>query len=229
MESQRLAAEEAKNVQAVQDVQRLRRLEASRAALLDPNVSRLSIDDQAVLKEHAVKLKLPPEAYLNRCEQKLKNLTTSKMLPEKLMKVVEELLLYPLGSDRALLEQMRPEDRLMRTQFMMHDAATTACKQVSDGLPVNKMLQKIHEAYKDYLDTIVLLSAAENWEREKLQQLKSDALEAVRSANASLKKMEKEMKGRAAQRRLDRKAATLTKLDREAAEAQRDQEFRRPF
>ena len=52
------------------------------------------------LKEHAVKLKLPPEAYLNCCEQKLKNLTTSKMQPEKLMKVVEELLLYPPGLDR---------------------------------------------------------------------------------------------------------------------------------
>ena len=204
-------------MRAVQDGQRLRRLEACRAALLDPSVSPLSVDDQAALKEHAVKLKLPPEAYLNRCEQKLKNLTTSKMLPEKLMKVVEELLLYPPGPDRALLEQMRPEDRLMRTQFMLRDAVTTACKQVSDGLSVNKMLQKIHEAYKDYLDTIVLLSAAENWERERLQQLKSDALEAVRSAKASLKKMEKEMKGRAAQRRLDRKAATLTKLDQVAA------------
>ena len=116
VERQRLAAEEAKNVRAVQDAQRLRRLEACRAALLDPSVSPLSVDDQAALKEHAVKLKLPPEAYLNRCEQKLKNLTTSKMLPEKLMKVVEELLLYPPGPDRALLEQMRPEDRLMRTQ-----------------------------------------------------------------------------------------------------------------
>ena len=207
----------------MQDAQRLRRLEACRAALLDPNVSPLSVDDQAVLKEHAVKLKLPPEAYLNRCEQKLKNLTTSKMSPEKLMKVVEDLLLYPPGPDLALLEQMRPEDRLVRTQFMLRDAVATACEQVSDGLSVSKMLQKIHEAYKDYLDTIVLLSAAENWEREKLQQLKSEAMEAVRSAKANLKKMEKEMKGRAAQRRLDRKAATLSKLDKEAAEAQREQ------
>ena len=120
-ERQWLAAEEAKNVRAVQDALRLRRLEACRAALLDHNLSPLSIDDQVALKELAVKLKLPPEAYLNRGEQKLKNLTTSKMLPEKLMKVVEELLLYPPGPDRALLEQMRPEDRLMRTQFMLHD------------------------------------------------------------------------------------------------------------
>ena len=47
------------------------------------------------------------------------------------------------------MEQMRPEDRLMRTQFMLRDAATTACEQVSDGLSVNKMLQKLQEAYKD--------------------------------------------------------------------------------
>ena len=73
------------------------------------------------------------------------------------------------------------------------------------------------------MDTITLLAAAENWEREKLQQLKSNAQEAVRTAKAGLKRMEKEMKGRAAQRRLDRKAATLTKLEWEAAEAQRDQ------
>ena len=70
----------------MQDAQRLRRLEVCRAALLECNVSPLSIEDQVVLKEHAVKMKLPPEAYLNRCEQKLKNLTTSKMLPEKLMR-----------------------------------------------------------------------------------------------------------------------------------------------
>ena len=222
-ERQRLAAEEAKNVQAVQDAQRLCRLEACRAALLDHKLSPLSIDDQVALKEHAVKMKLPPEAYLNHCEQKLKNLTTSKMQPEKLMKVVEELLLYPPGPDWALLEQMRPEDRLMRTQFMLRNAATTACEQVSDGLSVNKMLQKLQEAYKDYVDTITLLAAAENWEQEKLQQLKSDAQEAVRMAKAGLKRMEKEMKGRAAQWRLDRKAATLTKLEWEAAEAQRDQ------
>ena len=111
-ERQRLAAEEAKNVRAVQDAQRLCCLEACRAALLDHKLLPLSIDDQVALKEHAVKMKLPPEAYLNRCEQKLKNLTTSKMQPEKLMKVVKELLLYPPGPDRALLEQMRPEDRL---------------------------------------------------------------------------------------------------------------------
>ena len=41
-------------------------------------------------------------------------------------------------------------------------------------------------------------------------------MEAVRTAKADLKKLEKEMKGRAAQQRLDRKAATLSKLDREA-------------
>ena len=45
VERQRLAAEEAKNVRAVQDAQRLRRLEACRAALLDPTVSPLSSDD----------------------------------------------------------------------------------------------------------------------------------------------------------------------------------------
>ena len=44
-ERQRLAAEEAKNVWAVQDAQRLRRLEACWAALLDHNLSPLSIDD----------------------------------------------------------------------------------------------------------------------------------------------------------------------------------------
>ena len=73
----------------------------------------------------------------------------------------------------------------MRTQFMLVDAATTACEQVSDRLSVNKMLQKIQEAYKDYVDTITMLAAAENWEREKLQMLKSDAQEAVRSAKPS--------------------------------------------
>ena len=88
---------------------------------------------------------------------------------------------------------------------------------------MNKMLQKLQEAYKDYVDTIALLAAAENWKWEKLQQLKSDAQEAVRTAKAGLKRMEKEMKGRAAQRKLDRRAATLSKLQREAAEAQRDQ------
>ena len=45
----------------------------------------------------------------------------------------------------------------------------------------------------------------------------------VRTAKADLNRMEKEMKGRAAQRKLDRKAAMLSKLQREAAEAQRDQ------
>ena len=49
------------------------------------------------LKEHAVTLKLPLEAYLNRCEQKLKNLTTSKMQPEKLMKVVKGATALPAG------------------------------------------------------------------------------------------------------------------------------------
>ena len=142
-ERSRLAAEEAKNLRAVQDAQRLRRLEACRAMLLDHKLSPLSIDDQVALKEQAVKMKLPPEAYLNCCEQKLKNLTTFKMQPEKLMKVVEELLLYPPGPDRTLLEQMRPEDCLRRTQFMLHDAAMSPCKQVSDGLTVNKVLQKL--------------------------------------------------------------------------------------
>ena len=52
---------------------------------MDPKLSLLSADDQAALREHAIKLKLPPEAYLNRCEQKLKNLITSMMLPEKLL------------------------------------------------------------------------------------------------------------------------------------------------
>ena len=53
---------------------------AYRAVLLDHKISSLSTDDQVALKEHAVKLKLPPEAYLNRYEQKLRNLITSKML-----------------------------------------------------------------------------------------------------------------------------------------------------
>ena len=48
------------------------------------------------------------------------------------------------------MEQMCPEDRLMRTQFMLRNAATTACEQVSDGLSVNKMLQKLQETYKAY-------------------------------------------------------------------------------
>ena len=121
------------------------------------------------------------------------------------------------------MEQMRPEDHLVRMRFMLSNAASTACEQVSDGLSVNKILQKLQEAYKDYVDTITLLATTENWEREKLQELKSEAQEAVRTAKAGLKRMEKEMKGYAAQRRLDRKAATLTKLEREAVEAQRDQ------
>ena len=204
----------------MQDAQRLRPPEACRAALLDHKLSPLRIDDQVVLKEHAVKMKLPPEAYLNRCEQKLKNLTTSKMQPEKLMKVVKELLLYPPGPGQALLEQMRPEDRLRWTQFMLQDTATTACEQVSDGLTVNKVLQKLQEAYKDYVDTITLLVDAEGWEGEKLQELKSGAQDMVRTAKADLKRMEKEMKGCAAQRKLDRRAATLSKLQRETAEAQ---------
>ena len=106
---------------------------------------------------------------------------------------------------------------------MLRDAATTACEQVSDGLSVNKMLQKLQEVYKDYVDTITLLADTENWEQEKLQELKSEAQDALRTAKANLKRMEKEMKGCAAQRRLDRKVATLTKLQWEAAEAQQDQ------
>ena len=99
-------------MRAVQDAQQLHCLEVCRALLLDHKLSPLSMDDQVALKEHAVKMKLPPEAYLNRCEQKLRSLITSKMQPEKLMKGVEELLLYPLGPDRTLLEQMHLEDRL---------------------------------------------------------------------------------------------------------------------
>ena len=45
----------------------------------------------------------------------------------------------------------------------------------------------------------------------------------MRTAKADLKRMEKEMKGCAAQRKLDGRGATLSKLQREAAEAQRDQ------
>ena len=116
------------------------------------------------------------------------------MSPEKLMKIVEELLLYPPGPDRTLLEQMRPEDRLKRTQFMLHDSVRTACEQVSEGLSITKMLQKINEAYKDYVDTLAVLAAAENWERERLVQLKSEAMEGVRSAKADLKRMEKELR-----------------------------------
>ena len=100
---------------AVQEAQWLCCLEVCRAVLLDRKLSPLSVDDQVALKEHADKLKLPPEAYLNRCEQKLKNLITSKMLPEKLLKITEEMLLYPPGPDRTLLEQMRPADHLRRT------------------------------------------------------------------------------------------------------------------
>ena len=45
--------------------------------LLDHKLSLLSMGDQVALKEHAVKMKLSPEAYLNRCEQKLRSLITS--------------------------------------------------------------------------------------------------------------------------------------------------------
>ena len=65
-----------------------------------------------------------------------------------------------------------------------------------------------------------LLVDAEGWEGEKLQELKSGAQDMVRTAKADLKRMEKEMKGCAAQRKLDRRAATLSKLQRETAEAQ---------
>ena len=44
-ERSRLAAEEAKNVGAVQDAQRLHRLEVCRATLLDHKLLPLSIDD----------------------------------------------------------------------------------------------------------------------------------------------------------------------------------------
>ncbi len=76
-ERSRLAAEEAKNVRAVQDAQRLHCLEVCRAVLLDHKLSPLSMGDQVALKEHAVKMQLSPEAYLNRCEQKLRSLITS--------------------------------------------------------------------------------------------------------------------------------------------------------
>ena len=102
--------------------------------LLDHKLSPLSIDDQVALKEHAVKLKLLPEAYLNCFEQKLKNLITSKMQPEKLMKVTKEMLLYLPGPDWTLLEQMCLEDLLRRTQFMLQDTASTSCEQVADVL-----------------------------------------------------------------------------------------------
>ena len=58
---------------------------------------------------------------------------------------------------------------------MLQDTASTACEQVSDGLTVNKVLQKLQETYKDYIDTITLLADAQGWEREKLLELKSGA------------------------------------------------------
>ena len=54
-------------------------------------------------------------------------------------------------------------------------------------------------------------------------QLKSEAQDCVGSAKVDLKKLEKENKGRIAQRRLDRKAVTLLKLLREAVAAQQEQ------
>ena len=54
-------------------------------------------------------------------------------------------------------------------------------------------------------------------------QLKSEAQDCVGSAKVDLKKLEKENKGRTAQRRLDRKAVTLSKLQREAVAAQQEQ------
>ena len=69
---------------------------------------------------------------------------------------------------------------------MLQDAASTAWEQVTDGLTVNKVLQKLQETYKDYIDTITLLAEAEGWEREKLLELKSGAQDLVRTAKADL-------------------------------------------
>ena len=106
---------------------------------------------------------------------------------------------------------------------MLQDAANTACEQVTDGSTVSKVMQKLQEAYKDYIDTITLLGDAEGWEKDKLAELKSGTQDLGRAAKADIKRMEKELKGRTAQRRLDHRAAMLTKLQWEAAEAQWDQ------
>ena len=188
-ESTKLAAEEAKNVQSVWEAQRVCRLEACRAVLLDHKISPLSADNQVALKEHDVKLKLPSEAYLNRYEQKLRNLITSKMLSEKLLKLTEEMLAHLPGPDRTLLEQMRPADCLMRTQSMLEEIVNTACEQVVYGASMNRVLQKLQEAFKDYIDTITLLADTECWDKEKLMYFKSEAQDGVRSAKEDLKKV----------------------------------------
>ena len=162
---------------------------ACRAVLLDHKISQLRTDDRVALKEHAVKLKLPPEAYLNGYEQKLRNRITSKMLLEKLLKLTEEMLAHPPGPDRTLLDQMHPADCLMRTQSMLEEIVNTACEQVVDGASMNRVLQKLQEAYKDYIDTITLLADTEGWEKEKLMHFKSEAQDRVRSAKEDLKKV----------------------------------------
>ena len=106
---------------------------------------------------------------------------------------------------------------------MLEEIVNTAYEQVVDGSTLNRVLQKLQEAYKDYINTITLLADAKGWEKEKLMQLKSEAQDRVRSAKTDLKKLEKENKGCAAQRRLDCKAATLSKLQQEAIVAQQEQ------
>ena len=118
-------------------------LEVCRVVLLDPKLTPLSTDDQAVLKEHAGKLKLPPEVYLHPCEQKLKNLIISKMMLERLLKLTEEMLAHPPGLDRMLLVQMHPADCLRRTQAMLEEIINNACKMVVDGTSMNRVLQKL--------------------------------------------------------------------------------------
>ena len=84
---------------AVQEAQWLCCLEVCRAVLLDRKLSPLSVDDQVALKEHADKLKLPPESLpqLLRTKAQEPDQKKSKMLPEKLLKITKEMLLYPLG------------------------------------------------------------------------------------------------------------------------------------
>ena len=74
---------------------------------------------------------------------------------------------------------------------------------------MSRVLQKLQEAYKDYINTITLLEDKENWEKEKLIELKAGAQDRVRMVKMNLKKAEKDNKGHAAHRRLDCKAATL--------------------
>ena len=106
-----------------------------------------------------------------------------------MLKLTDEMLAHPPGPDRTLLEQMHHADCLMRTQSMMEEIVNTACEQVGDSASMNRVLQKLQQAYKDYFDTITLLVDTEGWEKEKLMHFKSEAQDCVRLAKEDLKKV----------------------------------------